>query len=79
MAKYKNKTSVVLSFSIGEKALRMEFIIFPGESAELPDGNSYIASIEAQGFIELIERPAENIEPPRVGRARKQNTNLKKE
>lgn len=52
--KYINKTGGVITFSIGEKELRCEFIIFPGEHAELPEGNSYIASIEAQKIIEKV-------------------------
>lgn len=67
MAKYRNKTNSVLSFTIGEKELRREFIIFPGESAELPNGNSYIASIEAQGIIEKLPAKAKEAEPATVG------------
>lgn len=75
MAKFKNISGGVITFTLGENEQRMEHIIFPGEVAQLPEGNSYIASIEAQGILEKLDADEIITDVPKVGTSKNRKTN----
>lgn len=57
MALFKNITKNDLLFSLNPQG---DFIISPGATAELPEKNDHIKTLEASGYIKKVINPSKS-------------------